>query len=197
MARSAHATPTTLTADVDYQFIDQNGFGWATVAGTVSVTLTFAGKDDSTLKIQGKHSSVDGQLVAGPTPGSSPDMKATKSETSVDESFPLHDVAVTKTAITFKLDPVHDHLDGSCAPMTTKLASVTSTTLYECTLTGFQWHTIASLPEIHHPIVLNANVKAKTRILNTLTGAAKPGFGQRTVTETKPAPLARSSSKKP
>jgi hypothetical protein len=184
---NAHAAPTTLTGDVHYDFMDQNGFGWATVAGTVSVTVTFTGKDDGTLTIKGTRSSVDGQLVAGPTPTSSPDMKATRSETTVDTSFPLHEVAFAKGTITFKLDPVHDHLEGSCAPMTTKLAGVASTTLYECTITGFQWHTIANLPELHHPIVLNANVKAKTRILNTMSGAAKAGFGKRAVTERTPA----------
>jgi hypothetical protein len=179
VASSADAAPQTLSADVDYDFVDQNGFGWARVAGKVTVTLTFAGKAGS-LKISGKRRWVDGRVA--PSTASRMDT-SNKWEGAVDTTYPLLDVVHTGTAITFKLDPVHDQLTGSCAP--TKVTALASTTLHECTITGFKWHTIASLPELHHPIVLDANIRAKARILNSMTGKAKPGYGQRVVSEAK------------
>ena len=58
------------------------------------------------------------------------------------------------------------------------------TTLYECTIVGFSWHIIAELPELHHPLVLDA----KLGIIDTMSGAAKPEFGQRKVSEATPKP---------
>jgi len=57
--------------------------------------------------------------------------------------------------------------------------------------TAALWHFRLTDPsftaqELHHPLVLEANVREKTRILNSMAGAAKPGFGQRTVSEVKP-----------
>ena len=181
-ASRAHAAPRTLSAEVAYSFSDKNGFGWVAKSGTVTVTLTFVGKGGS-LQLRGKRQWVDSQMVAGKTPGGPPDMKTTRGESDVDETFPLRNVARTGAAITFELDAVHDHLTGSCTA--TKVPKLTSATLYECAITGFQWHASANLPELHHPIVLDANVRAKTRILNMLGGAAAEGLGQRTVSEAK------------
>jgi hypothetical protein len=174
-----------LVADVDYNFTDQNGTGWVLTSGKVTVTLAFT-KDGGTLALKGKRAWNDAQLVAGKNPSGAPDVKSNKWEGAVDESYPLHDVVKTGTTITFKVDPAHDKLTGSCSPVKATVVKLTSTTLYECTLTGFQWHPVASLPELHHPIVLESNAKAKERIVNTLTGAAKPQFGQRTVAAVKP-----------
>ena len=178
------APPSKLTADVAYSFVDQNGVGWVTVDGAVTVTLAFAFKTkDGSLVISGVRRTNDGVLVAG-KPGGPPDMKTTKSETDKDETYPLHDVAVAGATITFKLDPSQDHLDGTCAPA--KVTGLSSATLYECTITGFHWHPVANLPAVHHPFIAESNPSAKLRILNTLSGASKTGFGQRKVSETKP-----------
>lgn len=184
VASTSQAAPRTLIADVDYNFVDQNGFGWATVAGKVTVQLTFAGKNGS-VKITGKRSWVDGRLSAPTSPGAGPGMDTShRWEGESDATYPLYDVVRTGTTITFKLDPVHDKLTGSCVP--TKVAKLKATGLYECTVTGFQWHTIAQLPELHHPIVLGTSVAAKRRILNAMIGKAKAGFGQRVVSIAKP-----------
>jgi len=184
IASTAIAAPRTLIADVDYDFIDQNGFGWATVSGTVTVVLTFAGKQGS-VKISGKRRWVDGRVSAPPTPGAGPGMDTSnKWEGESEETYPLYDVVRTGTTITFKLDPVHDKLTGSCAP--TKVPKLKATGLYECTITGFQWHSIAQLPALHHPFVVGTSVAAKRRILNRMIGKAKAGFGQRDVSIAKP-----------
>ena len=52
-AARASAAPQTLIGEVDYDFVDQNGFGWATVAGKVTVTLELHGKHP-VLQIRGK-----------------------------------------------------------------------------------------------------------------------------------------------
>lgn len=184
MASSAIAAPRTLIADVDYNLADQNGFGWATVAGKVTVQLTFAGKKGS-VKITGKRSWVDARVSAPKSPGAGPGLDTShKGESEADATYPLYDVVRTGSAITFKLDPGHDKLTGSCAP--TKVAKLKATGLYECTITGFQWHTLAQLPELHHPIVLGTSVAPKRRILNLIVGKAKAGFGQRVVTIAEP-----------
>jgi hypothetical protein len=171
-ASTASAAPATWTGEVDYNFVDQNGFGWAAVTGKVTVTLTLDRKDGS-LKVTGHRSWVDGR-VAPTTPGGMD--TSNKWEGDVDESYALHDLARTGDAIAFKLDPGYDHLEGHCAP--TKVTAIARTTLVECTITGFQWHTIANQPELHQPIVLDSNLRA-ARIVNTVTGAAKPGYGTR------------------
>lgn len=176
------APPSKLTADVAYDFIDQNGVGWVHIDGTVTVTLTFSGKEGS-LSFRGKARTNDGVLVAG-KPGDPPDIRSEKWEGDAAATYPLHDVAYASGAITFKLDPIHDHLDGKCVP--TKVTGIASTTLYECTITGFQWHAVANLPAVHHPFILESNPSAKLRILNTMSGKSKAGFGQRKVSEIKP-----------
>lgn len=178
-ATTASAAPLTLTADVDYHFIDQHGTGWASTAGKVTVTLTLGAKDGS-LELKGHRAWTDGELGAAKTPGGPPEMNATKWEGDVDETYALHDLARSGGTITFKLDPLHDHLEGSCAPA--KVAKLARTTLYECSITGFPWHIIADLPEVHHPIVLDG----KPGIVDTFSGAVKPGFEQRKVSEAKP-----------
>jgi len=183
-SRAVAAPPSTLIADVTYSFVDQNGVGWVTVDGSVTVTIALSGKEPS-LKMSGKHKIHDGVLVAG-KPGGPPDMRSRVSEGTTDESHPLHDVVVSGSTVTFKLDPTHDHLEGSCAPA--KISGLASTTLYECTITGFQWRAVANTPALHHPFVLDANPSAKTRILNTMSGKSKAGFGQRKLGETKPVP---------
>jgi len=172
---SACATTQTLSADVDFSFRDQNGMGWVTLDGVVSVTFTFADEDGS-LTLSGKRHHADLLLT-----GVAPDMEVTEAEYHVYETLPLHDVRRTRKTITFELDPGHDHLTGSCAPTT--IEGLDRTTHYECTIAGFEWHSIATLPELHHPIVLDADTRAKTRIVNTMTGSTTPGFGQRVVRE--------------
>ena len=184
-ASSGRAAPQTLLADVDYNFRDQNGLGWANVSGNVAVTLTFNGRDGA-LTIRGKRRWFNGRLTSGKSPGSSPEMIADKWKGDVNETFPLCDVARTVGAITFNLDAVHDHLTARCVPV--RVPGLASATLYECTITGFEWHEIAQLPELHHAIVFEANLRTKARILNTLTGQAKRGYGERAVRESKPAP---------
>lgn len=174
----AHAAPRTWVGDVSYDFVDQNGVGWVTVRGTITVTIVIDGKHDM-LHVRGKRSSVDGQLVAGKTPNGAPDMKTREWSGDVDESYPLHDVVTTGKTITFKLDPIHEHLDGTCAP--TKLPKIKQATLYECTISGFAWHPVATLPELHHPFVVDVP-STQTRVANAVHGNSKPGFGQRTVT---------------
>lgn len=181
VASSASAEPPTLAGAVHYNFVDQNGFGWAMVTGKVTVTLDLNGKTPS-LNVTGKRRWVDGRVTGTASPAMD---TSNKWEGDVDETYPLRAVTRAKNTITFKLDPIHDKLTASCAPIT--LPTNARTTLYECSFTGFQWNTIASLPELHHPIVLDANVKAKTKVLNSMRGKAKPQFGQRTVTEPKPA----------
>jgi hypothetical protein len=193
VAPTAGAAPMTLTADVEYDFIDQNGMGWAKTGGKVTVRITFSGTGGS-LSITGKRESFDGRLVEAKPPRPSPDLTGDKWEGKVTESYPLHDVVVTSRAIAFKLDPVHDHLTGSCTP--TKVAELTSATLYECTISGFQWHTIPHLPELHHPILFDADTTAKLRVLNSVTGKTKAGFGHRRVSLVKPA-LPQKSTPKP
>jgi hypothetical protein len=178
LAVDAHAAPQKLVADVNYNFIDQNGFGWAVVEGKVTVTLTFKDKDGS-LDITGTRRWVDGKVT-----GAGGMDTSNKWEGKADASYPLRDVVRTGSTITFKLDPIHDKLEGNCAP--TKQITVASTTLYECTFTGFKWKTIAQLPELHHPIVLDANPAAKLRVVNAMNGKAKAGFGQRALTTIKP-----------
>jgi len=186
-AASASAAPLGLVADVDYGFIDQNGVGWAQVTGKVTVTLTFDGARGS-LKIVGHRGWVDGVLGAPKTPGGPPEMKDRHWDGDVDESYAVDHVARKGDAIAFQVDAAGEHLQGRCAP--TSVAGIARTTLYECTVTGFQWHTIASLPELHQPIVLDANARAKSRILDTLSGESRAGFGQRTVSEPKVTPAA-------
>lgn len=191
LASTAHAAPTTqaaptrLIADVEYHFIDQNGMGWARLSGRVTVTITFTGKSGS-LSISGRREWFDGRLTEGKPPRPNPDLTGDKWEGGVVETHPLHDVAVTGRAITFQLDPLHDHLTGSCAP--TKAEGLTSATLYECAITGFGWHTIANLPELHHPILFDSDPAAKQRVLNSMTGKTKAGFGSRALSLVKPAP---------
>lgn len=169
-----------LTADVDYNFVDQNGFGWASTVGKVTVSLEIGDKA-GTLRISGTRRWVDGRVTGNP---GGPGMDTSnKWEGKADATYPLRDVARASGAITFKLDPVHDKLTGSCAPV--KVPALASPVLYECTITGFSWQTIASLPELHHPIILDADPTAKLRIVNTMLGKAKPAFGMRTVTEVK------------
>src|SRR5688500_17566511 len=105
VASSADAAPATLVGEVAYNFVDQNGTGWVTIAGKVTVTLTFAGKDGS-LKITGQRESRAGTLVAGKS-GKRPDMAVQKSDRPVTESYALHDVAITGATIAFQLDPIH------------------------------------------------------------------------------------------
>jgi hypothetical protein len=173
-ASSACATTQTLSADVDYDFRDSNGVGWVTQDGKVSVTFIFAGKD-GTLKISGKRRSLDSLLT-----DDSPDgLETTEWEGDVDETYPLLDVERTRKTFTFEFDLAHDHLTGSCAP--TKIDGLAHTTLYECRITGFQWKANADLPELHHPIVLDANPEAQTRVVNSMTGSTTDG--QRIVRE--------------
>lgn len=193
VAGTSRSAPTTLIADVEYSFIDQNGFGWAATSGKVTVTITFAGTGGS-LAITGRREWFDGRLTEGKPPRPNPDITGDKHEGNVTERHPLYDVVVTGRTITFRFDPVHDHLTGSCAP--TKAAELTSATLYECTITGWKWHTIAHLPELHHPILLDANTAAKSRVLNSMSGKAKAGFGQRAVSLRSPA-LPQKAAPKP
>jgi hypothetical protein len=140
--------------------------------------LTFAGKHGE-LKISGKRRWVDALLTDDASSEASPGLDVSKGEYDVDETFPLLDVTRTGKTITFELDPAHDHLTGSCAPTT--IRELARTTLYECKIAGFGWHAIAQLPELQHPIVLDANSEAKTRIVNSMTGRTRPNYGQRTV----------------
>ncbi len=179
-ASSASAAPKTLGGAVDYDFIDQHGFGWATVAGTVTVTLDLHGKAPA-LKVSGKRRWSDAHLSGT----SAPSKTVSKWEGEVDETYPLRDVAHATNTITFKFDTAHDEITATCAPI--KIPDVVRKTLYECSFTGFPWRTIALLPELHHPIVLDANIKAKTRIVNSLSGRVKPRFGKRVVSEPAPA----------
>jgi hypothetical protein len=174
---TAHAE--TLIADVDYSFVDQNGFGWARVNGKVTVTLTLGAKD-GTLALKGKRAWVDGRVSSKPGGMDT----SNKWEGEVDEKHAITDVVRSKGTITFKLAPAHQKLVGSCAPA--KAPKLASTTLYECAITGFQWRTIAALPELHHPLLLESSAKAKARILNTLTGKAAAGRGARSVSVVKP-----------
>ncbi|MEO8705070.1 MAG: hypothetical protein ABI867_33765 [Kofleriaceae bacterium] len=175
MTTVASAAPSVLVADVSYDFIDQNGFGWVASHGAITVTITFGAKP--TLAIRGKRDVRDGQLTGG-SASKSPDMKVTKWNGVVDESFPLSDVSRDTTgAITFKLDPVHDHLEARCVPA--KPAGIARTTLYECTITGFNWHSVPNLPELHHPFILDANAKAKQRVLNLMSGKSRRELGTR------------------
>lgn len=180
VASSASAAPKTMVGDVAYDFVDQNGFGWATVAGRVTVTLDLQAKAPA-LRISGKRRWIDSH-VSGT---SAPSKTASKWEGEVDETYPLRDITRARNTITFELDQVHDKITATCTPI--KLPNVGRKTLYECSFTGFQWRTIASLPELHHSIVLDANIKARIRILNSLSGKAKPKFGRRAVTELPPA----------
>ena len=134
------------------------------------------------LTLKGHRGSVDAELVAPKTPGGRPDIKPFKWEGDIDETYALHDIARNGSTIMFKVDPIHDHLAGSCTP--TRVAKIARTTLYECTIVGFSWHIIAELPELHHPLVLDV----KPGILDTMSGAAKPELGQRKVSEAKPKP---------
>lgn len=178
---SGCATTQTLSGDVDYKFVDQNGLGWATLDGEVRVTLTFDGKDGS-LKISGKQRWVDAVLTDESPEGASLGLDTSnKWEGDVDQTFALLDVTRTRKTITFELDAAHDHLTGSCAPTT--IVGLDRTTLYDCRIAGFGWHTIAKLPELHHPIVLDADTEANTRIVNSMTGSTRAGYGQRIVSD--------------
>jgi hypothetical protein len=178
-ATGASAAPLTLTALVDYNFIDQHGTGWASTAGKVTVTLALD-KKVGTLKLKGHRGWTDGELGAPKTAGGPPEMNGRNWEGDVDETYVLHDVTRSGTTIKFKLDAIFDHLEGTCAPA--RVAKISRTTLYECSITGFGWQIIADEPEVHHPIVLDV----RPGIVDTIFGAAEPKFGQRTVSEATP-----------
>lgn len=192
VAPAAVAAPIVLSTDVEYQFVDQNGLGWARISGRVSITITLAGTGGS-LVISGAREWFDARLVESKPPRPNPDLTGDKWKGQITESYPLHEVTIKDRTISFKLDPGHDHLTGSCTP--TKVDGLPSTALYECTITGFQWHTIANLPELHHPILFDADPTAKLRVLNSMTGKTKAGSGSRAVSLRKPMPPVKPASK--
>ena len=178
----AHAVPGSdvLVADVVYHFRDKNGVGWTISEGAVTVTLALGAKP--TLTIAGKRTMNDAQLKTGGW------LASRKGDSVANEKFELLELArdAATGAITFRFDPVHDHVTVRCVPA--RPAGLARTTLYECTFTGFAWRAAPRLPELHHPLVLDANPKARLRIRNTLTGASKPQFGERTLAEAAPLP---------
>src|SRR5438067_10743177 len=115
VAGSAKAAPPPgLGGDVTYAFSDKNGVGAVGSSGTMTIMLTFTGKAGS-LRITGTRQWRSGVFVAGKTPGGPPDVESSGWKGAVDETYPLHDVAVVGITLTFKLVPSHDHLPGSCA----------------------------------------------------------------------------------
>jgi hypothetical protein len=180
------AAPAVLVGDVEYDFVDQNGVGWVTSHGAITVTITLG--DRPALAIAGRRDVRDGQLVKGQ--GSAQDLKVRRWEVVVEERFPLTAlVRDPKTGtFTFELEARFDRLAGSCAPTT--VPKVARAALYECTITGFRWQASPHLPELHHPIVLEANPPAKPtkRVKNVITGKSRPGFGSRTVSVAVPLP---------
>ena len=171
-AGSSSAQPTTWTAEIRYDLTDKNGMGWVTSVGTTAATLTFTDKASS-LHVVGTQRRTDAQLK------SQNDVKTKSWEIKQDATYPLLDVVrKINRAITFRFDDGKTAISGRCEP--TKVSGLSRSDLYECSFSGFRWHEVVALPELHHSLVFAAS---PPRVLNAMSGTTKQGFGTRVVSE--------------
>lgn len=184
---AARRGPRLLRGEVHYDYIDQNGVGWVTSSGQATIELTLGAKP--TLTVRSTSRVADGQLVAGASPGGTPGMKVQQWDGDDTATFPLVDVAHQRGVITFALTAGHDQLTGRCAPV--RLPELPRRrTLYACTVEGFAWHAVPSLPALRHEFVLDSAPSIRRPIRNLMSGKTRPQFGQRKVEEA-PAPPRR------